>query len=50
MTGTTVVHPDDVEPERGEGDTAESRVTFSGHLEQRLIRFELCERVRRIGL
>ena len=36
---TTVVHVDEVEPERRDGDTAETRLTFSAHLEQRFVSF-----------
>jgi (S)-ureidoglycine aminohydrolase len=43
-TAESVVHPDDVEPARDEGDTAQARVTFDAsngceHLEQRLVHF-----------
>jgi mannose-6-phosphate isomerase-like protein (cupin superfamily) len=43
-TATSVVHPDDVEPHREDGDTAEVRITFDRSngcelLEQRVVRF-----------
>ena len=55
VTAQWVVHPDDVAPERDEGDTAETRVTFDAsngceHLEQRVVRFDPGRsRPRRLG-